>query len=143
MTLLFFMYECYHNTRSLPLGATASNDTIIMTKLIQIMVYINKNSDEFVIIPKHLPSVSRVYDLRLVNNLSKVESIFPSITSTSKNSLLYCFKLNINDFEEGEYTYTITNPKGVCMDRGLLKIVGEESKTIKYKEEKNIVVYNG
>lgn len=56
---------------------------------------------------------------------------------------MYCFKLNINDFEDGEYTYTIANPKGVCMDRGLLRIVGEESKTIEYKEEKNIVVYNG
>ena len=132
------MYKCYRVSRSLPLGATASNDTIILMKLIQIMVYINKNSDEFVIIPKHLPSISRVYDLRLVNNLSKVESIFPSIISTSKNSLLYCFKLNINDFEDGEYTFSATFSGEPCENTVTIK---SQNRTNYEVFKKNVCLY--
>lgn len=112
-------------------------------KSVQNMTYIEQKVDEHVIIPRDYPSISRVFDLKLINNLTNEMIVYPNVISESKNPHLYCFIINTTELVKGEYTYFIYQ-KGKSLDTGLL-VVGEveEVEVQSYELEKNIVVYNG
>ena len=107
------------------------------------MVYIDKNSEEHIVISRTSPSVSRQFDLKLINNLTNEMIEYPNVISASKNDLLYCFIVNTLELIDGEYTYFVFQ-KGRNLDTGLLR-VGEidEIKPIAYQKDENIIVYNG
>lgn len=107
------------------------------------MVYFERNTNETLIIPRHLQSISRQFDLTLVNNLTNEVVSYPNITSTSNNPKLYCFYINTSELIEGEYTYYIKDKRDVIVDSGLCALIGEEEVRKEYQNEKNTIVYNG
>lgn len=107
------------------------------------MVYVEQNTGELVVIPRHSPSISRQFDLKLINNLTNEMIVYPNVTSTSKNEKLYCFEVNTDDLNDGEYTYFVFQ-KDKNMDTGLLRVFSNEETTpVSYEKEENIVTYNG
>lgn len=107
------------------------------------MVYVEQFSGEEVIIPRHSPSISRQFDLKLINNLTNEMIVYPNVISTSKNEKLYCFNVNTDELVEGEYTYFVFQ-KGKNMDTGLLKVFNQQgSEPVTYEINENIVTYNG
>lgn len=107
------------------------------------MVYFERNTNETLIIPRHLQSISRQFNLILVNNLTSEVVSYPNIISTSKNPKLYCFDINTSELLKGEYTYYIKDKRDVIVDSGLCVLSGEEEVKKEYQNEKNTIVYNG
>lgn len=108
------------------------------------MVYISRNENEIVIIPRHQQSFSRQFSLKIINNLTNELVSYPNLISTSKNELFYCFEINTKGLESGEYTYYVFDVnKNILVDFGLMRIDWEESVNVEYNKNENIVVYNG
>lgn len=108
------------------------------------MVYIKQNEEETIVISRNNGSISRNFDLILINNLTNEAITYPNILSTASNNILYCFTINTLDLESGEYSYFIRDViSAKILDKGLASVVTDEPEIIEYENDKKTIVYNG
>lgn len=101
------------------------------------MIHINNGSNTI-----KLPIYSNeiVSQFKLINNLSKVETVY-NITDSTSTGLLIIFTLTLTDLTAGEYTYILLDNDNNIMNTGIAILGSYNPTNIEYQSNNEIKIY--